>query len=439
MGGRARLGVAVFVAWGCAASGCTSSAEPAVTISGVTPSSAYNDSRINLVIAGGPFRPIYDIDTRTGRETTELGAFTAFLAPSSGLGTAVPADAIMWLSTSQLAADLEDGISPGAYDVEVRDPRGTLARLPAAFVSLGPDRTSPLVTIDEPTAATIVNAGAEVPVAFEADDGLGYLASMEWKVSSSDVTVSGTCPLAPNVHRATCRFLFVVPQPSLNGQPLAVVVTASDGVTPRAQAETTLAIGLPPVAAGFTPSEGPAAGGTQLSVRGGNFIAGTQVLVGGALLDDGVLVSDEVIAGTTPAHEPGSVPVTVQSGASAVDVPGTFLFVGRPEIRAVAPTKGPPGGCTPIAIVGKNFREGKTSVWFGADSSPGALLRCPTVVSPNRIEGYVPAGAGAVSVFVGDPTGGVSNLYLGFTYLDEVDATDAGTSPAACPCAGGAP
>src|SRR5260221_13356428 len=94
---RARLGVvavtvagvAVVVAGvaGGAVAGCAGRREAPVSIAAVTPASAYNDARISLVIQGGPFRPVYDIDTIGAHVMTELGAFTAFLAPSSGSGS----------------------------------------------------------------------------------------------------------------------------------------------------------------------------------------------------------------------------------------------------------------------------------------------------------------------------------------------------------------
>src|SRR5882757_2426262 len=129
--GGAPLGV-TLVATGFVIAACAGNAEPRVTISAVTPSSAYSDSTIPLVVEGGPFRPVYDLDTSSGLETTELGAFTAFLAPSRG-GDVVPAADLMWLSTSQLAAVVPAFISPGPYDVEIRDPRGSIALLPAGF------------------------------------------------------------------------------------------------------------------------------------------------------------------------------------------------------------------------------------------------------------------------------------------------------------------
>jgi large repetitive protein len=444
---RARLGVAALVLEVGTVTGCVGRAEPGVSITAVTPASAYSDAKVSVVIEGGPFRPVYDIDTGGATEMTELGAFTAFLGATSGMSGPVPADSLTWLDSSRLAAVLPAGITAGAYDVEVRDPRGTLALSPGGFTSLGPDDSKPIVTIDEPVGRAIVNAGAEVPVAFRADDGQGTLASMDVIVASSDFNVSGSCEVPPGAAQATCRFVFVVPQPTQTAQPLTVTVTARDSANNEAQAETTLAIGVAPVVGTVAPLEGPAVGGTRLSVMGDNFITGTKVLVGGLPLQPGggVVTSSTLIEGTTPAHDPGPATVTVRTGSVSVDAAGIFVFVGRPEVLAITPTAGPLAGCTPITIAGKSFRENPlTRVWFGSDTSSGVPLQCPTYVSPNRIEGFVPPGTGAVSVFAGDPVSGVGELALAYTYLDVDTSTPDAATPDAdaaltCPCDGGAP
>jgi hypothetical protein len=439
--GRASLGVASLCALSLGAS-CAGSTEPAVTVSAVTPASAYNDAPVSLVIHGGPFRPAYELDTSGGTATAQLGDFTAFLSRSSGGATRVVPDSVGWLSTSELAAVLHEGVAAGTYDVEVRDPRGQLGQLASGFTSLGPDSMPPAVTIVEPPEGTIVNAEAEVPVAFTADDGLGYLSELRWSVSSSDIeTQSGTCPLDPNAQQATCRFFFTVPPPlEAASLPLNVLVEAVDTVGNVGRAQTTLAIGVTPEVTSFSPVEGPAVGGTLVSVVGDDFIVGTQVLVGDTLLapDGGTFVSSGLIQGTTVAHEPGIYPVSVRTGSATVVAAGTFALVGRPEVLAVSPSSGPPAGGTPITIVGRYFRS-LTRLSFGSAMSSAAALCCPSLKSPNRIEGFTPPGAGAVSVFAADAVGGVGQLPLAFTYLpvDDPDAGALGPTPSGCQCPGG--
>jgi hypothetical protein len=428
--GRATLGVASLFA-----TTCSGSTEPAVGVSAVAPASAYNDETVSIVIEGGPFRAAYDIDTSAGRAMTQLGAFTAFLSPTAPSAQRVAVESLTWLSPSALAAVLPSHIAAGVYDVEVRDPRGALALLPQGFVSLGPDVTPPMLSIVEPASGTVVNAGAEVPVAFSADDGPGRLDSMRWQVSSPDIdTLSGTCPLGPDAQQATCRFVFVVPRPAQMGQALNVIVEATDGAGRVGRAQTTLAVGVAPKVTGFSPIEGPAVGGTTITVTGDNFISGSQILVDGLpLWPQGGTVTDNgrTISGTTTAHGPGLFPLAVQTGAIVVKAAAAFEYVGQPQLRAVSPSSGPPGGGTLITIVGKNFRERKTIFGIGPDAESAVELGCLVYVSPNRVQGYAPPGAGAASIFAHDPVGGDDVLPIAFTYLSD-DSPDAATGAPAC-------
>jgi hypothetical protein len=446
--GRASLGVASPLVGALVLASCAGSTEPPVAVTAVMPAAAYNDASVSIVIQGGPFRPAYDIDTSGGSTTPELGAFTAFLSLTGGGAEHVVPSSLTWLSTTELAAQLPSGINRGTYDIDVRDPRGRLGALTGGFSSLGPDSTPPAVAIVEPGAGTIVNAQAEVPVAFTANDGLGYLAQLSWSVSSADFkTQSGTCPLDPNAQQATCRFLFMAPAPPPNAAalPLNVVVEAEDTASNVGRAQITLAVGVAPDATSVAPTLGPATGGTFVSVVGANFIVGTQVFVGDQPLqpNGGTVMSAGLIQGTTVGQEPGTYPVMVQTGAASVQA-GTFELIGRPQVLMVSPTMGPPVGGTPVAIVGRYFRkdsgslDGATRIFFGSDRSSAAALCCPVVVSPNRIEGVTPPGAGAATIFAEDAFAGVSQLALSFNYVAPDDAGPP-TSPG-CHCAdGGAP
>jgi hypothetical protein len=413
---RASLGVASLLA-----AACTESTEPAVTITTVTPASAYNDNNVDVQIEGGPFRPEYDIDTTAGTAVPQLGAFTAFLTRHAPRLDQVAVDALMWISPSQIEAVLPLGIAAGSYDVVVRDPRGSLARLPGAFTSLGPDETPPQISIIEPGPGTIVNAQAEVPVAFEADDGAGQLAVLTWTVSLDGVqTLQGTCPLEPNAQKTTCRFNFVVPEPRVTPESLTVDVTATDTASNVGTAQTTLAVGLAPTVQDVSPTIGPASGGTAVTIAGDDFITGTQVFIGDALLEPngGEVVDAHTIHGTTTVHEPGSYAVTVQTGAEAVKAKDAFVFVGQPQVLIVSPTSGPTAGGAPLTIVGRNFRDQhQTQFSMGATIGDSATLDC-TFVSSNRCECTTMPGSGAVTIFAQDAVSGVGQLLLGYTYLD---------------------
>ena len=424
---RASLGVASLLA-----AACTGSTEPSVSITALMPAAAYNDTTVALAIEGGPFRPSYEIDTSAGTAVTQLGAFTAFLVGHVPSEQVRPVESLMWLSASQIAVVLPQGLAAGEYDVQVVDPRGLKAVKPNGFTSLGPDLSPPMLSIDEPASRTVVVAQAEVPVAIVADDGAGLLASISWQVSLGGIQMlQDTCPLEPNAHRTTCRFVFVVPEPSSTPQTLTLVVHAEDmaHVANTTTVQTTLSVGIAPTVTSFSPGEAPAAGGTLLTVKGGNFIPGTQVLLGDALLEPngGTYVDATTIRGTTPAYEPGLVPAYVQTGSSTTKFASSFAFVGQPQVLAVTPSSGPPAGGTPLTVIGRYFRPGgKTRLFMGSDRPSATELVCE-FVSANRFECTTPQGSGAATIYAQDPVGGLADLPLAFTYLD-VDVADAAAS-----------
>jgi hypothetical protein len=427
-------GVALLVALSC-----SGSVEPSVSVAAVTPEQAFNDVMVDLLIHGGPFRPAYDVDTSAGRATANLGAFTAFLTPRTNPGSPrVAVKSLLWRSEFELAAVLPDKMDAGFYDVEVRDPRGQGAVLPGGFESLGPDQEKPTVTIVQPMDGTVVNADAEVPVAIRADDGRGHLATLRWTVSSGDASpMTGTCPILPGVAQATCRFVFVAPRPPQVVVPLNINVEAVDSAGNMNRAVATLAVGFGPVVTGFSPNEGPAVGGTEIMISGSKFIAGSQVFIGGQLIEPagGTLFDEHTIRGRTPAHDPGIFPLSVRTGSIEAKA-GTFQFVARPVVRVISPTEGRVEGGTPVVVAGKFFRDGATQILFSTIDGEQALL-CPIFVSGNRIQGFAPAGVGIASIWARDPVAGVGELPAAFTWVS-ADMFDGGVPDAGvCSDSGG--
>jgi hypothetical protein len=239
---------------------------------------------------------------------------------------------------------------------------------------------------------------------------------------------------------AMCRFTFPTSEPALPGQPLTVSIEALDSEGNKGIGTVTLALSVAPTVTKVEPLEGPAYGGTELTVTGTNFVPGTELLIDGVvapLVPNG-LENGVVLRARTPPHEPGFVDVTVRAGSATVEAPSKFRYVGQPVVLAVAPSQGPVTGGTRVAIVGKNFREGATRIFFGTfDGMDLTELVCPKFVGASRFEGFTPPGMGASSIFVFDPIGGQSDLRTAFTYLD-VD-TPAAVPPGPPPCREGPP
>jgi hypothetical protein len=89
----------------------------------------------------------------------------------------------------------------------------------------------------------------------------------------------------------------------------------------------------------ITPGQGPDSGGTLVTIRGTNLATRIQCIVPcpprvafGQIAVDATEKSDSVLEVTTPAHEPGTVDVTVTvPGQEPVVVANGFTFIGGPE------------------------------------------------------------------------------------------------------------
>ncbi|WP_223693745.1 IPT/TIG domain-containing protein [Leifsonia poae] len=159
------------------------------------------------------------------------------------------------------------------------------------------------------------------------------------------------------------------------------------------------ALAVAPVVTGLTPTHGPAAGGTAVTITGTGFTGATGVTFGGTAGTSFTVVNDTTITVTTPAHAAGAADVVVQSpnGDSA---PGTFTFDAAPAVTSVSPTHGPAAGGTVVTITGTGF-TGATGVTFG-----GTAGTTFTVVNDTSITVTTPAHTpGPVDVVVQSPSG----------------------------------
>lgn len=426
------------------AAGCSTSREPPPGLARVDPDSAYNDDPFSMTIdARSPFRPSYRIDVGSGSGSTDGNSFGAFLDPSPGSTASdlvrVPASAVTLTGESQLLAALPAQIAAGRYDVVVIDARGARTTLPGAFLSLGTDRDPPTVSIDEPAQAAPIGAGTAVAVSFSADDGLGHLAALPWKVfrvGSASPIAAGACAPPGEAAVGSCTFFFAAPSFGGPDDQLSIEVEADDSRGNVGTAAVTVDLLPPPVTASVAPTTGPASGGTRLIAEGADFVPdATQIFV-----DETPLATESCTATTISAftvnHDPGQALVTVRTGGAA-SAAWPFLFVAAPLIREVLPARGAPGGGTPVSIIGNNFQMDATEVAFVAKDGSRAPLRCATFRGPSRIDGYAPAGSGTAGVVASDPVAGDGELEAAFVYDDAISpglAPDAG-----CPEAGTAP
>jgi len=380
------------------AAGCGSGTDPPAGLVEMAPQAANNDISFAAVIFGTAFRPRYRFDAMSGNADVDVNGFSAMLSAgaSSAQGEVqVPLSGVVWEAESMLQASIPAYVPAGTYDLVVHDPRGQSSRLSAAFDSLGPDLTPPVVTISSPPDDSVVGAGAAVPVVVQVDDGMGQVVSLQVNVRTDTAPILPyTCNPASQAKTA-CTFSFVAPPPSSSAAVLYIDATAIDGGGNTATAETVLELVPAPLATSLSPASGSSLGGTSVTVLGEKFLAGaTNVLFGGVpvQITDQSTTSLSVV---TPPHLAGAVDVTVEVGGDPVSVPGGFLYVDPPTVRGISPTYGPVTGGTAVKVVGDNFTQA-TQILIGQGTLTGSTFR-----NANLIEGLTPAATGTGSAPVG--------------------------------------
>ncbi|MGW2639061.1 IPT/TIG domain-containing protein, partial [Streptomyces sp. NPDC001348] len=178
-----------------------------------------------------------------------------------------------------------------------------------------------------------------------------------------------------------------------------------------------------PVVSSVSPSQGPASGGTTVTVTGSGFTGATAVRFGAASATSFTVVSStQITAVSPPGNGPVNVTVTTSQGTSSQSVPFTYLTVAAPTLTSLTPTQGPVG--TSVTLTGTNL-TGATAVRFD-----GVAASSFTVDSATQVTAVAPAHSAGASAVTVTTAGGTSNS-LTFTYLAVPALT--GVSPAQGP------
>ncbi len=170
-----------------------------------------------------------------------------------------------------------------------------------------------------------------------------------------------------------------------------------------------------PIVTSISPSTGPTAGGTAVTVTGAGFTGATAVDFGTNASPSFQVVSDsEIIAASPPAPYKVSVPVTVVTPMGTGDnSDANFLYYlysvsGPPTITSFSPAIARAG--TTMTISGTNLGDatsvefGSTPAWFNIDSG-------------TQLTTVVPDGASSGPVTVTGPNGTVTSTEI-FTLTD---------------------
>ena len=177
----------------------------------------------------------------------------------------------------------------------------------------------------------------------------------------------------------------------------------------------------------ISPNQGPASGGTSVTLTGTTLTTATAVRFGTTNAASFTVLSDTTIVATAPAGS-GAVQVTVvTSGGTSNGL--TYTYRAVPTLSSLTPNQGTAAGGTSVTLTGSHFVSA-TAVKFG-----GTPATSFTVVSDTQITAVAPAGtAGPVIVTV--TTGGGTSTDAVYYYYIAVP-TVSGVSPVQGPTAGG--
>src|SRR5216684_4119735 len=196
-----------------------------------------------------------------------------------------------------------------------------------------------------------------------------------------------------------------------------VTVTTSSGTSAMTYDDQFDYIPPPPTVRGIDPNNGPATGGTSVTITGTGFTSAASVLFGSTPASGITFISDTKITAISP---PGcgiaNVTVSTPNGTSATSPVDLFTYVpSTPTVTGINPDSGPTTGGTMVTISGSGFMCA-TGVSFGPTPASSSSI---TVVSDTQITvDSPPAGIGTVDVTVSTSSG--TSAITGndqFTYL----------------------
>jgi IPT/TIG domain len=211
---------------------------------------------------------------------------------------------------------------------------------------------------------------------------------------------------------------------SINDQAYTVALTGN-GVT-----------NSPPPPAGpaitsITPSAGPTAGGTSVTINGTGFTGATTVRFG-SVAATFRLTSSTKITAVSPAQSAGTRDVSVKtsSGTSAAVAADKFTYQAAPVVTSISPSAGPTAGGTSVTITGTGF-TGATTVRFGSVAATFMLT------SSTKITAVAPAQSASTRDISVKTPGGTSAAVAADRFTYQAAPVVTSISPSSGPKAGG--
>ncbi len=363
----------------------TKVSKPAPTVSTITPNNGPSgDASYSVIINGANFDP------------------SALVYIDNTL-----ANNITWITSESITANTPSHVAGGPLNIDVKVVNSDAQEglLEDAYTFWDDPTISSLSATTGPVSNMIIITGTNF---YDGGSFDAYSNNCERLALLSDTTMECTTPATAGT--------------------VAISVTTPSGTTSSINYTGYYA----PTITNVSPSGGPIAGGTTVTLTGTDFVndANDSLTFAGSPISFTV-VSPTQITFTTPAHAAGAVDVLYSNPGGSAESLGGFTYYNIPTITSVTPSVGPVAGGTSVNIVGTNFvNDAYDSLTFG-----GTAATTFTVNSPTSITATVPAHAvGAVNVVYTNP-GGSGTKASGFTYYSLPTITS--VTPNGGPVAGG--
>jgi len=340
-----------------------------VTVGGVPASQIAvepNHTRLRCVTGPSSGTGNADVEVSSDSNGTALGTFSrnapptiASISPSGGplvggttvtltgtgfSGTSrvsiggVPAEGVSGTKKTQIVFITPASTSTGAKDVIVTSPiTGSVTRA-SGFTYY------PVPTITGVTPGEGVLVGGTGLTIAGTDFG-----------GSVTVTIGGVAASNVAVNAAKTEITCNAPASSSSGAKGVAVTSSSHGVATFPDGFTYNPV---PTLTGVTPSEGPMAGGTGLTLSGTDFRGTVTVTVGGTVATNVVVNSakSRITCNSPASGSTGSKAVVVDASASgSVTAERVFTYNPVPTITGVSPASGPNDATTGVTITGSGF------------------------------------------------------------------------------------
>ncbi|HYM45698.1 MAG TPA: IPT/TIG domain-containing protein [Solirubrobacteraceae bacterium] len=239
----------------------------------------------------------------------------------------------------------------------------------------------------EPTATfTTETSGEEAHFDASASTAPSGVAEYDWQFNDPAGVSAPVETAAPTIsHKFPGAGIYTV----------ALTVFAADG-TSIGTARTVVIGEVIPTVTKVSPSNGPVAGGTTVTITGTNFTAATAVAFGSTAATSFTVNSATKITAVSPAEPAGIVDVRITgpAGTSAIALKDRFKFT--PTVTSLSPNAGSKAGGTSVTVSGTGFGVGTTATIFKFGSTRATSVNCASATSCTVV---APAhGAGTVDV-----------------------------------------